>query len=136
MYPHNDYVDREDGSSDEEQNSYDYYVDQTQQFANEHDDIDHQFQRLEISDERPEHDSFSPCNTPNEESHFAYKDVFYHEDAGQHFHIECHECINYMNQSGFEIPPEGYKTSNTDKNTMTTTITTTKSRTTTTNKPK
>ena len=108
MYPHNVYVDREDRSSDEEQNSYDYYVDQTQQFAAEHDDIDHQFQRLEINDERPEHDTFSPCNTPNEESHFAYKDVFYHEDAGQHFHIDCQKCIDYMNQSGFRIPPEGY----------------------------
>ena len=108
MYPHNVYVDREDRSSDEEQNSYDYYVDQTQQFAAEHDDIDHQFQRLEINDERPEHDTFSPCNTPNEESHFAYKDVFYHEDAGQHFHIDCQECIDYMNQSGFRIPPKGY----------------------------
>ena len=34
--------------------------------------------------------------------------MFYHEDAGQHFHIDCQECIDYMNQSGFRIPPKGY----------------------------
>ena len=112
--PNNDYYDHSDGDyyhdderHEQQQQDYDDY----DYYEGYHDDpeaLDHQLQRLEIGDERPEHDTFSSCNTPNEESHFAYKDVFYHEEAGQHFHLECSECIRYMDENGFSVPPPGY----------------------------
>ena len=127
--PHDDYYDHSNGHyyHDDERHeqrfepNYDYYEDNFDRQQSQHDydhddyecypddpeDLDHQFQRLEIGDERPEHDTFGSCNTPSQ-SHFAYKDVFYHEQAGQHFHIECLECIRYMNQWGFSVPPQGY----------------------------
>ena len=90
--------------SEQDYDDYDYY----EGYPDDPEALDHQFQRLEIEIKRPEHDTFSSCNTPNEESHFAYKDVFYHEDAAQHFHLECSECIRYMDQNGFSVPPPGY----------------------------
>ena len=62
--------------------------------------LDRQFQRLDIG------------NDIIEISHAANKDVFYHKEAGQLYHIECLDCMDYMNQSGFEMPPPGYDYNN------------------------
>ena len=122
--PNYDYYDHSDGNYEPNYDYYeenfdrqprqrDYDYDDYECYPDDPEDLDHQLQRLEIGDERPEHDAFGTCNTPNgsppnQDSHFAYKDVFWHEQAGQHFHIECSICVDYMLQWDFSVPPLGY----------------------------
>ena len=103
--PDNDYYNHSDGdyepnydydeenferqSSQHDYDDYEWYPDDTEALS-------YQFQMLDLGD------------GIIEMSHAAKKDVFYHHEAGQMYHIQCLDCMDYMNQKGFEIPPPGY----------------------------
>ena len=105
---HNDYNDHSDG--DYEPN-YDYYEGNFDRQPSQHDYDDYDDYECYPDDTEPLDHQFQMLNLGDgiiELSHAAKKDVFYHEEAGQMYHIECLDCMDYMNQKGFEIPPPGY----------------------------
>ena len=67
--------------------------------------LDQQFQRLETDDLEFDRDPFGFCLCSNPEQHgcnvqwhTAQKETFFNEDANQHFHINCSECSDYLDE--------------------------------------
>ena len=75
---------------------HDYDDDGYEFYSEDSEALGHHFKKLDLG------------NGIIELSHAANKDVFFHQEADQLYHIECLHCEYYMNRSGFEVPPPGY----------------------------